>query len=284
MQKLELDALGTHWWIEWDKSNTDIKKDIKQLIDNFESKYSRFSKDSLLYKLNDAKKIINPSKELVDLINYGIKFNKISNGVLNISVGGELSKKGYGVTSKKDIKIIQNLDKTIKIKDNEIEIPGNMALDIGCYGKGWLIGKIASFLDQKKIINYFINGGGDIYVNLTTPIKIYLEHPISLGQAIGYALVDKGSIASSSAIKRSWSFDNKQYHHLINPNNNQSYQTATGIFIKAKNALLADTFSTLFMLIDNGERKKYAEKYKFDYLVVENDRYYQSKNFKAAMN
>lgn len=263
------EALGTVWYCESlnDKDiNDDIIFAVKKYVDDFESKYSRFKKDSVLSKLNNDGIVINPSKEFITMMNYAHNAYLTTGGVFNIFVGGKLNSLGYG-SGKKSEPNKSDWDKTI-ISNNKISIPNSASIDFGGFGKGWLIDKISQIFIDHGYSEYIINGGGDLYVNSKKPIELILEHPYDKSQQIGTTKITKGALAVSSTVKRSWIESGKTQHHIIDPSNNRpTNNDIVSSFVKADSALIADTMATC--LIINPEIKdRLSEIYKLKVILI----------------
>jgi thiamine biosynthesis lipoprotein len=272
-----LDALGTKWWIEIFSELTEEKSQtvydgLRFLIFEFESNYSRFREDSKLSILNKHKYLDNPSDEFLELIKIGKKLYRDTDGVFNILSGEYLEAIGYDKTysfTKKDNHVIRPKDPNTSIIFNEDKVTLSEGLiDIGGYGKGYLIDKIAKHLKNNEVNYFLINGGGDMYAtsDFDRPITIYLEHPDNNETIIAETKLLNEGFAASSTKKRRWQKNGQDYSHIIDTNNGQSLITDSGIYIKAPFAVLADAWATTLVIakpikyskILNEERVKLA--------------------------
>lgn len=280
----EFDALGTKWWIYLPKksykSNVDI---IKNTVEDFENNYSRFKEDSFIGQLNDNKYLDSPPSELVNMLTYAIDVYKATDGIFNISVGSALEKLGYGKKSDENSEISDNLLQDIKISPDKITLSPNTRIDLGGFGKGWLIQKLSEILKQNGTSYFSINGGGDI-VNYGKPKEFFIEHPTENDLYIGKIVLNNQSLASSSNIKRSWQHKGKEYAHIIHP---ESIKTSSvlSVHVLTENILFADTFATIFMLVDRPKRHQLAKEYGLDYLEIMPDMTtYRSPGFNVELN
>jgi thiamine biosynthesis lipoprotein len=259
---LELDALGTHWWIEslTGEFSSDVRKMVTNYITHFQQAYTRFSDTSLLGQLNKEKRLASPPSDMLAMLNFARNMHEATNGVFNISVGGELLARGYGKVSSKG-SISHNMWDELKATPEEITIPEGMSLDFGGFGKGWLIDELGELLERYGVQHYIINGGGDILVNAPEPIELALEHPTDLKKSIGSTKVQRGALAVSSTIKRSWSKDGQRQHHIIDPRSKApSDNDVISTYVRANSALIADTCATC-IIIDPALEQPLAEKY-----------------------
>lgn len=245
---LELDALGTHWWIE-PLSGTlgdTVESAVIRTIREFERQYTRFSDTSLLGHLNLHKRLLDPPKEMLRMLEFARDLQTKTNGVFNVSVGGELVRRGYGKIGQG--KLSDSFWNEVKLTPDEIRIPGEISLDFGGFGKGWLIDTIGKLLRDNSVGHFIINGGGDILVSSQEPIELALEHPLDPSKSIGTTRIQHGALAVSSNIKRSWKYKGQQ-HHIIDPRTGApAASDVISTYVRADSALLADVCATILLI------------------------------------
>lgn len=281
---IELLALGTKWWISLPEgSDETFLENITQIIMEFENNYSRFDSNSLVSKLNDSKKLQNAPTELINMLNYAFDVYESTEGKFNISVGAALEKSGYGYKTDASSKISTKLKNDIKINDRDISLSKFTRIDLGGFGKGWLIEKIAGYLKSEGIEDFVINGGGDIAVGNYNS-TIFIEHPLESNLQIGEINLKNNALASSSNIKRSWTIDGKNHTHIINPSKKPRTDILS-MHVLAKNILFADTFSTVFMMVDRNKRLEYASAYNLEFMEILSDlTTYKTSGFNINLN
>lgn len=254
-----LAALGTTWWIEiFDDIDDDERRaafgSAALIISDFETKYSRFRPDSLISRLNETKEISAPSPELVTLLTYGQALYSRSNEIFNILIGESMVARGYdnaySLTPQAELASVftPNPNTALIITPTLITLLAG-SIDIGGFGKGYVIDLVAKEFISRGIQYFLINGGGDIYTtsNHCEPITIYLEHPTQPRLSIGETtLVDQG-FAASSPYKRQWHHKQQSLSHLMLDNNTIP---TIATFTKALTARDADAFATTFTLTD----------------------------------
>lgn len=281
---LELSALGTHWWISLEEgASEDLAHKIPEIIMEFENNYSRFDDTSYISKLNDTKQLKNPPIELVNMLKYALDVYDATEGIFNISVGSKLEKSGYGY--KKDVasKVSRKLRDDLIIDDSEIKLSKHTRIDLGGFGKGWLIEKLAGYLKNEGVYDYVINGGGDIAAG-NYDSTIYIEHPLDSKKHIGEVVLKNNALASSSNIKRSWIVNGKDNAHIINPKGKSNIDILS-MHVLADNILFADTFATILMLVNHNKRLELAEKFNLEFMEILPDlSVHKTKGFKINLN
>lgn len=251
-------ALGTHWWFEiWDDLShqelQNIQHHIMDVVNKFEDTYSRFLPNSVISELN-RKRTLELDSESLELLRYGVDLFQRTHGVFNILVGHILEARGYdkdysltdhgsqSLTAGNPMNDIEFNDRVVHIKHGHV--------DIGGYGKGWLIDKLHQHLKHIGVEQHLINGGGDIYVTHqdNNPVDIYLEDPINPKKLTGKIQLKNSAFAGSSPHKRAWSVSAdgaEQQHHIVSM---QSVKDV--IYLTAPTAVDADAFATTLLQTD----------------------------------
>lgn len=267
---LEFDALGTHWWIETpNKTLSQGDKDkVLQKVMTFQSDYSRFLPDSYIGVLNSTKSLERPPTELLHMLAFARDVFKASGGIFNISVGGKLAQLGYGKGQSRSV-IKDNLWDHVTMTSEIITIPEHVEIDLGGFGKGWLIDAIGELLVALGYSEFVINGGGDILVKSAKPIELALEHPYDPTQMIGTTRITDGALGASSNTKRVWVKDGKKHGHIIDPRTGETSESEiVATYIQASTALIADTMATILLIAPDLEQTL-KEKYQLKTILLQ---------------
>ena len=261
------EAIGTQWWIEIFSEITNEELQVTQsrlelLCSDFNEHYSRFRADSQISILNRERRLDNPSKECQKLLSYGKELYLRTHTTFNILTGHILEARGYDANysftatpNLASLKICNPLT-DLTISDKEITLAcGNV--DIGGYGKGWLIDILAADLLSHDIKYFLVNGGGDMYAtsDKEDPITIYLEHPTEPGKYLIETTLHNQGFAASSPFKRQWSDEDKVYTHIVSKATFDEIAT----FVKAGTAVDADAFATMALLLPEDKLPSAAE-------------------------
>jgi thiamine biosynthesis lipoprotein len=258
MNTITIAALGTHWWIEvFDDISTErrdgISDSITTLLSSIENRFSRFRDDSLVGTLNRERTIVTTEPDLKVLIGYGRDMYRKTKGAFNILVGDALVARGYDsnyslVAQERAVEIGNPLI-DIDSLDNTWHLSVGL-LDLGGIGKGWAIDQIAELLRNEGIVEFLINGGGDMYGTSEhgKPITIYLEHPTLKDIYLGTTTIHNQGFAASSPHKRRWKTSQGEMGHIIGevPNIDAS-------FVIADDAVTADMHATTALLLPLAE-------------------------------
>ncbi|MCB9816177.1 FAD:protein FMN transferase [Candidatus Nomurabacteria bacterium] len=260
MQK-EFEALGTKWWITiFDETSTETLEAAFGRLEGFtrayEAKYSRFKPDSLISTLNRERVLEQPDQDCRALLTYGKSLYLRTNTHFNLLTGHILEARGYNATytfesHEPEKETPGNPITDLLISEEKIELlHGNV--DIGGFGKGYLIDELAKILREEFSLQYFlINGGGDMYASSEQekPIEIYLEHPTKARHFIHRTTLLNQGFAASSPFKRVWQSHDQTYTHIVT--NEAAPRVAS--FIKAGTARDADAFATTALMLSETE-------------------------------
>ena len=269
--KFDFPALGTHWWVEvWDEVDErtagKISDFARLFVANFEQKYSRFLPDSEISRLNRDRTLPSPSAETRALLGHSIELYRHTRGVFNVMVGHILEARGYDGAYSFIDKGSAGLEPgnpltDLSINEEKIELLyGN--IDIGGYGKGWCIDKLAEQLkDQFGLKQFLINGGGDIYVTQQggQAVEIFLEDPLTPGKIVSSTKIMNRGFAASSPHKRRWpdsrpSAGGTDHTHIVS-----TEPIKDAIYLTAPTATAADAFATTLLQVDDETAERLAE-------------------------
>lgn len=252
------EALGTKWWItifdEADMLDV-IFTDIEHFANDFEQRYSRFIPNSLVSQLNQKRSLEAPDDAFRTLLQCGKSLYMRTATHFNFLTGHILEARGYD--SDYSFKDSNSLTLTpgnpitdLTITQERIALDaGNV--DVGGFGKGYLIDLIADRLQSHHTLKYFlINGGGDMYATskFGTPIEILLEHPTEPKKYIARVSLLNTGFAASSPFKRIWGPDGSLSHIV---SQQQPHRIAS--FVTSPSAAEADAFATTALLLDTSD-------------------------------
>lgn len=271
-------ALGTKWWIELfdelsEERRTVILNDCTALVHQFENKYSRFKDDSLISQLNRERTLAKPSTELLTLLTYGKNMYMRTNTHFNILTGHIQEANGYDAdysfTVSDTLVESSNPITDLCISQDDITLTTDSKVDIGGFGKGYLIDLLKEHLQKAHGLQYFlINGGGDLYVtsNQDKPIKLHMEHPTKAKTSLGTLELKDQAFASSSPYRRAWKSGDNTQSHIIG-------ETKLASYITTNSAADADVFATASLLMNQSELEQLAktETFRFNIFNPENN-------------
>ena len=299
---------------EKDKASEYFKEEYSRLHALFDRHHYYFDDNNNL--INNLR-VINESngeevlvdQDLIDILNEGIRFTKLSKGKFNIGVGNLSSLwDGYienanlinnpllDVPSQQeinqalactptylnieDIIVVNDDNNTVKI-NNLNGCDGLVSITLGALGKSYAAEKIAANEDIKNG-NFLINAGQSTIKVLGENLArengdwnvgitdSYLVYT-SENKYASYLLKlsDPISVSTSSGDEKHYFYNDNYYHHIIDPISGYPNQNRLGITALSSNAMYADIITTSLMSMNMDETKEYLSLLKQNNIDVE---------------
>ncbi len=128
----------------------------------------------------------------------------------------------------------------------------NCLLDFGAIAKGYAIDQGIKILKEQGIKHAIINAGGDIRLigsHGDRAWRIGIRHPRQQSDVIETLnLQGDVSIVTSGDYERFYIYEDKRYHHLLNPKTGWPAEKSQSATIIASSAALADAWSTALFI------------------------------------
>lgn len=251
-----------------DAAFEEVCKAVVLMSDDFDKKYSRFIKTSLVSEISKKTGNIQVDEDFMGMLKLYLDLYELSNKKLNPLVGFSLSDLGYDATysfiQKETIRPTPDLKETVQIiGPTEVLVKEPVLFDFGALGKGYFVDRVTHFLRTKGMKHFLVNGSGDIFCQGSN-MQIGLEDPQDEKKAIGRVILSNEAIACSGPNKRKWG----SRHHIIDPLSLSSSSDIISIWVKAESAAVADALATCLFLADP---KNFKKNIKFEYLMLDKD-------------
>jgi len=279
--KIVFEAIGTSWQIDFFEDITEpkliaLKKKILAAAFKFDSVFSRFKPDSWVTQVYKNPGTFQLPPHAYQLLRLYRKLYDHTGGMFTPCIGQTLADAGYDAEYSLISKKLANPPKFSGVNfDNEtLTTAEPVLLDFGAAGKGYLIDILTKLITKSGVVDFWVDGSGDIRNHSTKIIRIGLENPINTKQVIGVAKLEKyQSLCASAGNRRGWN----DFHHIINPQSLTSPKNILGTWVVAKTCSLADALATAIFLVPP---KKLLENFNFEYcLLTENFQLQNSANF-----
>ena len=249
MFSFNLTGLGTSWSIIIDTSrppNPHLSSLLQQQLIDFEAKYSRFLPTSQLSLLNSSPSSSNPLPyDLLTMIELGLKLKSLSHGHFDLNIATQLENIGYDQDYSFTPKTNHHKQTagTYHLKNNHLIRRGQVKLDLGSLGKGYLIDQLAKTLHQHQTPHFLIDGGGDLYGTTKrnlSPWRIAIEHPLDPNIVIASLDLNHQAIATSTSQKRRFG----SFHHLLDAKKITPVNAVLSLTTLSSSAFTADAVAT----------------------------------------
>lgn len=242
--ELTFEALGTNWWIQaaLDKKVEDV---ITKTITDFDNRWSRFKKDSLVSTMRHQAGSYPISSREYELLRFYESLAEITNNSMTPLVGQALEELGYDA----DYSLREKSDRryqakawndVIELSETTVTLKQPALLDIGAAGKGFAVDQIAQLLTG----DYIVDASGDMIVSGKATIG--LQHPIDHTKVIGHIEIENAAMCASSIYVRAWG----SHHHIVDTRTNQSVQHVVATWAMADSAMQADGFASALFFVE----------------------------------
>jgi thiamine biosynthesis lipoprotein len=272
---------------------------VQAFIEEEERRFTRFSEDSELAKLNQsAGRWFQASAELFEVLKLAQYYWEATSGLFNPAILGALEHAGYdrsmdeirahgavqvgtrGWKKVPDFSALR-LDEPAKA----IWMPVGMRLDLGGIAKGWIAEQatqvLSSFTEACAV-----NAGGDM-VLAGLPAgenawEIALEDPRDPEGTLAILTVGPGAVATSSITKRRWRQGERFQHHLIDPRTANPAETNwLSVTVVAPSAAAAEVYAKALLIAGSFEFNTIAQQQEHEIAFIAVDsqgRLWGSKN------
>lgn len=259
---------------------------IVSIIQDIETSLSSHDENAELYKLNNDRKIDNPSIYLKESLSIGLD---IENRMDTFSIYLGLLKQKWMDTLSNNKVLSQDIidaelgkirGTCIDIASNSITLEGEGNIDLGSIGKGYCLDKIKEYLDNKNISSYLVSAGssssifGDLENNdFKVTLRDYPSRQLNVKNA---------GLSISSIFEQKYEIDGEIYSHIINPktgNSRPMYQYSLILDSKMDSkfpSAYIDGYSTGFINMDLESIKDFSNEYGYKIAIGNDDIIYSS--------
>lgn len=231
-------------------------------IESLMSSNARNWPDSEVLAINRAagSSPVAVSPDTFEVIERGIRYSALTDGVFDISVGPLVSLWGIG-TPRERVPTMEEIVAAKPLIDfSRIEIDPEhrtvflpeegMAIDVGGIAKGFAVQEAAKLLRSEGISRAVLDFGGDVYTVGRRPDdnlwRIGLQSPdTGRGGIIAVIESSNTSVVTSGAYERFFVQDGVRYHHMIDISTGfPARSEVISVTAIAENATLSDVLST----------------------------------------
>lgn len=147
--------------------------------------------------------------------------------------------------------ILDKAEQTISFKKKETRI------SLGGLGKGYAVDRAFDFLRTKAMVNFSVNGSGDMRVHASQeaprPWRIGIRNPFAKdpNQSAGMVQLRNGGVSTSgSYIQKNKSDDSGRDHHVLNFYEDLTTPPPVSVTIISDTAMESDVWATILLAVD----------------------------------
>lgn len=262
----------------YDYQDEKVIDECFQIIRGLENILSVHVKGSDLWNLknNAGKQWTEVSDHTINVLDRSLQVSEKTNGLFDITAGPLINlwnihpPQGYyptGDERKAAVDLVNFKDVKIDRVNNQVFLEKeNMEANLGAVAKGYIADQVKLALENKDIHKAIINLGGNIAVmgkySENRPFLVGIQDPDSVrGDYVGMVEVADQSVISSGIYERFFEYNNKKYHHILNPFTGfPEENNLMQVTIISKDSIDGDIFSTAIFLLGLDEGMTMIEK------------------------
>jgi len=218
-------------------------QEARAFVEAAEKRFTRFSEDSELSKLNRAAgSWFDASPDFYEVVTLALHLYDQTGGLFDPGVLDALEEAGYDRTIEQlrqygapDAVQVLAKPRTVRFGSTRLDplhkricLPDDLRIDLGGIAKGWIAGKAAMILARWSKA-CAVDAGGDVFLHGLPQgescWRVSLEDPCNPTRSLAMLKLPPGAVATSAITKRRWQKNGKEQHHLIDPRTRQPAQT-----------------------------------------------------------
>jgi thiamine biosynthesis lipoprotein len=277
--QLQGNAQGTTFKIIYNDSlQRDFSTQIDSLLKKLDTSLSTYVPESIISKVNKNDSTVVLDQHFITVFNRSQEISELSEGAFDITVATLINAYGFGFGKKENIDslLIDSLlnyvgYKKVKIENNKVikQHPA-IQLDFNAIAQGYSVDVLADFLEKKGIENYMIEIGGELRCKGKNSKGNYwnigIDKPIENLQKREMQTIvplKNKAMATSGNYRKFYEKDGVKYSHTIDPKTGWpvKHQLLSATVI-ADDAMTADAFATVFMVMGKDKAIEFLETHK----------------------
>jgi len=267
--------------------DTDSLQDaIDQALINVNALMSTYDPNSELSLLNQAPsgQAFEISDQTEVVIQEAIRLAKLSDGVLDVTVGPLVNLWGFGPDKRPEsipspqqllnARQFVGIDKFV-LKDSAItKLHRDVYIDLSTIAKGYGVDVVASIIETVGINAYLVEIGGEMRVKGAKPNgqswRIAVEKPVTSERAIQRIVsIGDNAIATSGDYRNYYEQEGVRYSHLIDPNTGYPIDhNLVSVTVVHPSSMIADGLATALNVMGPEKAKLLAEKENLSVLLI----------------
>lgn len=245
--------------------------EIKNIFAKNEKIFSRFRDDSELAVLNsNLNKETEVSREMKEVLELCVKFNKLSGGYFDPRVIGNLERIGYD----KDFREIgvfvevgeiglesfaERLENNLILDAKKSMVIFQKRMDTTGIAKGYTVDEAARSLLKSGFKNFIVDAGGDMYAAGSDADKDWTIGIEGLEENKFMLKLKDAGIATSGISRKRWTIGGQKFHHLINPKDPEKFSfDIKTVTVIADKTVEADGRAKVLVLMGKEKGLKFA--------------------------
>ncbi len=268
----KFDAIGMSWEIDTPAPLVaETRAHILDLVERFDSIYSRFRHDSIVTRIANAAEggRFSFPADAAPMFDLYDRLHDATAGAVDPLVGRDLELLGYdrdymlvpddeAIAATEAQRPIWSRD--VQREVNSITTQRPLVIDVGAVGKGRVVDLISDLLAAEGFRDFVVDGSGDILHRGDTALDVGLEHPLDPQMVIGVANLINGSLCASASNRRTWG---DGLHHVLDGRTGRPTTEVIATWAIAADTATADGLATALFF---GSSSRLMATFDFSYL------------------
>ncbi len=287
-------------------SPEDLHKEIDRLLEQVNDQMSTYRKNSELSRFNQYQgtEPFEVSPQTATVVREAIRLNKVTLGVLDVTVGPLVNLWGFGPEARPEV-VPTDEELAKRMADvgiQHLSVEGNslkkdlphLYVDLSTIAKGWGVDVVANYIQSLGIDNYMVEVGGEIRLKgvngENVPWRIAVEKPTVDERSI-QEIIQPGeyAIATSGDYRNYFERDGVRYSHIIDPHTGRPINNhVVSVTVLDKSCMTADGLATGLMVLGEEKGIEVAEKHNIPVFMIvktkDGFQEYASSAFKPFLN
>lgn len=268
---------GTTYHITYNSpKGINYQADIEELLNKFNLSLSIYNSESIVSRINRNDSCVIVDEWFITVYKKSLEVYKATEGAFDITVGPLVNAWGFGPEkiNKPDSITVDYLLQFIGM--DKIDLKGDtlykqfpeIKLDFNAIAQGYSADIIAGFLDERGVIDYMVEVGGEIIVRGVNKNgnlwRIGIDKPLEDSLADNRELqaiinLTSKALATSGNYRKYYEEDGIKYSHSINPKTGYPEKSnLLSVTVLADKAITADAYATSFMIMGMEKSYKFA--------------------------
>ena len=242
-----------------------LENSCNSLMQNYESMFSRTAEGSDVWNINHSNGTpVTVSNETAFLLQKSIEYARLSEGLVDPTIGSLSTLWNFGDTNKKEIPSKEEISdalshvnyKNIILDGNQVTLADPDAIiDLGFIAKGYIADLLKEYLLTQGVNHAIINLGGNVLTIGTKPdgsdYKVGIQKPFAQsGTALMTVPISDCSLVSSGNYERYFSKDGTLYHHILSTTDGYPADSdLSQVSIISRTSVDGDALSTLCFIL-----------------------------------
>ena len=256
------------------------QRQTDSILLKIDSSLSLYKPYSLINRFNSCEKELQIDKHFQAVVKRSLEIYKETDGVFDITVKPVVQAWGFGVKRSSAIPDSNTINELMtcvgsdKLNLKRTKLSKSkpcVQIDVNGIAQGYTVDVLADFLEEKGIVNYMIELGGEIRVKGRKPngslMSIGIEAVPSNAkseEAIQKVLhIPEGAVTTSGTYRQYFTSGNRQISHLIDARTGYPIENELiSVTVWAPNAITADGYDNALMGMGLDNAMKFIEKRK----------------------